>query len=80
MRGEFQNGVAMGPRHGEYEIGIRGNPRGQLTRGETGRIATQLLEDERGVGLHRMPHHGVGPGAGCAEARKLKPSPVHGGQ
>jgi hypothetical protein len=42
--GKFQNGVAMGPRHGENEIGIGGNPRGQLTRGEIGRVTTELLD------------------------------------
>jgi hypothetical protein len=80
LGGEFQNGVAMGPRHGENEIGVRGDPRGQLTRGESGRIATELLEHERGVGLHRIPHHGVRPGAGCPKARKLKPRAVRGGE
>jgi hypothetical protein len=57
MWGEFQNGVAMGPRHGENEMGIRGNPQGQLARDESGRVTTEDVSsaNEQNVGWAERP-------------------------
>jgi hypothetical protein len=73
-RSKFQHGVAMRLRHGENEIGIRGNFRRELSRGEAFCVTTELLEDEGRSVFNRMSDHRAGAGAGCPEVRHLRPS------
>ena len=66
LRGKFQDVVAMRPRHGEDKIGICRNCRRELSCGKVGCVTTQLLEDECGMVLDRMPYQRSGTGTGCS--------------
>lgn len=79
-RGKIQNRVAVCPRHGENEIGIRCDSRRELSRGEVGHFTTQLLEDERRIAMNRMRDHCAGAGAGRPEFRNLTLSGVGSGE
>lgn len=73
--GKLKHGVAMRPRHGENQIGACGNSWRELSRGELGCVAAELLENDCGIGVNRVPDHRVGPGTGCLEVRKPQPQP-----
>lgn len=62
-RGKLEYRIAMRPRHGENEIGICGNPRGQLSRREASTVATQFTEDKRRLVVDRVRRNRPSPGA-----------------
>jgi len=76
LRSNFQDNVAVCPRHSKDKIGICGNRRRELSCGKVRSVPTQLLEDARRVGLNQMPRQRAGTGTRCAEVLKVRPSTV----
>lgn len=79
-RGKSKDLVAVCRRHGEDEIGIGCDPRRELSCGEVGNIAAEVLQDARSKGLNRLPGHGVGTSTRCCEVCEVGSSTVRDGE
>jgi hypothetical protein len=71
-RGKSQNTVAMCLRHRENKIGVGGDLRRELSRGETGYVTPEVLEDERRFVVNGMCDDRAGPSARRSEVRNVE--------
>jgi hypothetical protein len=63
----FENNVSVCAGHGDDEVGSGRDPGLELSRGETGWVTTQFLEDDGRIRVDRMTDHGVGASTGRRE-------------
>ena len=62
----------MLPGHGDDEVDARGDLGVELTRGKARRIAAEVRQNTRGIGVHGVTDHRPGSGTGRGEVRNLK--------